>query len=216
MSWEVFDEKSLEYDRWFETKGKNIYISELKALKKIFGTNNFKKPIFEIGVGTGRFSLPLNIKYGIEPSDRMSKIAKERGIKVVRTTAENLSFKDKSVGTFLLIVTICFLDNLQKSLTEIKRVIKNKGDLIIGFVPKNSEWGKLYIKKKKEGNPYYKRAEFYEYNYLKNFLQNLNFKEIRTVSTLTLPPQKFDSIEEPFSGYNEKAGFIIIRVKAFK
>ena len=216
MSWEVFDEKFLEYDRWFETKGEKIYLSELKALKKIFEINNFKKPIFEIGVGTGRFSIPLNIKYGIEPSEKMSKIAKKRGIKVVKGTAEDLPLKDKSVGTFLLIVTICFLDNLHKSLKEIKRVLKNKGDLIIGFVPQNSEWGKLYIKKKKEGNPYYKSAEFYEYNHLKNILQNLDFKETRTVSTLTLPPQKFNSIEEPFSGYNKKAGFVIIRVKAFK
>jgi ubiquinone/menaquinone biosynthesis C-methylase UbiE len=35
----------------------------------------------EIGVGTGRFAKILGMEYGIDPSERMLSIAKERGIK---------------------------------------------------------------------------------------------------------------------------------------
>lgn len=213
MSWEVFDEKFLEYDKWFDTKGKIIYLSELKALEKIFETDDFEKPIFELGVGTGRFSLPLNIKYGIEPSEKMSKIAKKRGIKVVRATAENLPFKDESIGTILLIVTICFLDNFQKSFTEIKRVLKKEGDLIIGFVPKDSEWGKFYLEKKRKNHLYYKNAQFYNFAQIKELLDKTGFGKAETISTLTIPPQNFKDIQFPISGYDKQAGFIIIKAK---
>jgi len=31
----------------------------------------------EVGVGTGRFALPLGIRVGVEPADNMARIAKE-------------------------------------------------------------------------------------------------------------------------------------------
>jgi len=164
MSWLIFDKKSIEYDDWFENKGKSIYLSELKALKKIVEGKEIKNPAFEIGVGTGRFSLPIGVKYGIEPSFKMAKIAQKKGIQVIKAIGESLPLKDKSVGTVLMIVTLCFLDDIQKSFCEIKRVLKKDGDLIIGFVPRDSEWGKFYLKKKRENHPYYKFAKFYKFS----------------------------------------------------
>ena len=42
----------------------------------------------EIGVGTGRFAVPLGIRWGMDPSIRMVKMAKARGLQVVAARAE--------------------------------------------------------------------------------------------------------------------------------
>ena len=42
----------------------------------------------EMGVGTGRFAVPLGIRWGMDPSIRMVKMAKARGLQVVAARAE--------------------------------------------------------------------------------------------------------------------------------
>ncbi len=82
----AFDQNTLEYDQWFE-KHSTVYKSEILAIQQAIPQN--KKGI-EIGVGTGRFAKHLNIKFGVEPSENMAKVAEQRGIKVYRAYAENL------------------------------------------------------------------------------------------------------------------------------
>ena len=66
----AFDENTLEYDQWFE-KHSSVYQCELLAVQKAVPKN---KTGIEIGVGTGRFAEPLNIKFGVEPSENMARI----------------------------------------------------------------------------------------------------------------------------------------------
>ncbi len=49
----------------------------------------------EIGAGSGKFALPLGIEFGIEPSDKMRKAAKKRGIEAADGVAENLPLGSK-------------------------------------------------------------------------------------------------------------------------
>lgn len=67
----VFDQNILEYDQWFE-KHSAIYQSEILVIQKAIPKN---KTGIEIGVGTGRFAEPLNIKFGVEPSENMARVA---------------------------------------------------------------------------------------------------------------------------------------------
>jgi len=83
--WDVFEHFVNEYEEWF-LKHKFAYLSELKAVKALLPEGRG----VEIGVGTGRFAVPLKIKIGVEPSKRMGKIARRRGILVIEGTAENL------------------------------------------------------------------------------------------------------------------------------
>lgn len=59
-----------------------------------------------------------------------------------------------------LVTTICFLDNIETAFKEAYRVIRANGQLIIGFVDKDSPIGRLYQKRKKE-SVFYKIATFY-------------------------------------------------------
>ena len=79
----VFDKNTLDYDKWF-IEHFNLYQSELLAIKQAIPKN---KSGIEIGVGTGRFAQPLNIKVGVEPSDNMARVAKQRGIQVIKAAS---------------------------------------------------------------------------------------------------------------------------------
>lgn len=50
-----FEEYSDEYDEWFDAN-RHIYLSELEALKALVPMEQHG---IEIGIGTGRFALPL-------------------------------------------------------------------------------------------------------------------------------------------------------------
>ncbi|MDP1623953.1 MAG: hypothetical protein Q8M08_16635 [Bacteroidales bacterium] len=65
----AFDQNTLEYDHWFD-KHSSVSQSEILAIQQAIPQN--KKGI-EIGVGTGRFAESLNIKFGIEPSEKHGK-----------------------------------------------------------------------------------------------------------------------------------------------
>jgi SAM-dependent methyltransferase len=157
---EVFDLHAEDYDNWFDTpEGKVLFEMEVDAVRLLMKT--LEKPFLEVGVGTGRFAKELGIEFGIDPSGRALEIAERRGIKVKEAKGESLPFKDGSFGAVFLLITLCFVGDPEKVLSEAKRVLKNGGGLIVGIINRESVWGELYMKKKSEGHPIYKHARFY-------------------------------------------------------
>jgi ubiquinone/menaquinone biosynthesis C-methylase UbiE len=107
----VYNEFSIEYDQWFD-KHSNLYQSELLAMKRAVPPEGIG---IEIGVGSGRFAEPLKIKFGVEPSESMAKLAKQRGVKVINAKAENLSIENQSYDFATMVTTVCFLNDIPKS-----------------------------------------------------------------------------------------------------
>jgi len=66
-----FQDHADQYDRWFE-ENQSIYEAELRAVRS-FITDNRRS--LEVGVGTGRFAVPLGIRIGIEPAESIRAIA---------------------------------------------------------------------------------------------------------------------------------------------
>jgi ubiquinone/menaquinone biosynthesis C-methylase UbiE len=178
----VFNKYAKEYDEWYNDN-KTIYELELGAIKKFIPKSDKEKPEkkkigLEIGVGTGRFAEPLGIEYGLEPSKSMAEIAKKRGIKVYEGIAENIPFKDEFFDYVLMTTTLCFLKEPIKGLSEIKRVLKSNGTLIIGMIDKDSPLGRFY-ESKKEKSRFYKNVKFYSLNEVLNWLEELEYKNIK-------------------------------------
>jgi ubiquinone/menaquinone biosynthesis C-methylase UbiE len=71
---EPFENYVEKYEDWFG-RNKFVYESEIQAVKELLPRG--KKGI-EIGVGSGRFALPLGIKIGVDPSPRRQEIAEEK------------------------------------------------------------------------------------------------------------------------------------------
>ena len=203
---ESFEKNSKEYEKWF-IKNHDIYIAELNALKSLVPPNKYG---VEIGVGTGRFALPLEIKVGIEPSKKMAEISINRGIKVYDGIAEQLPFDNETFDFVLFVTTICFVDDLQESFREAYRVLKNKGFIIVGFVDKESELGRCY-QLNRDKSKFYINATFYSAKEVLDFLRKTNFKNF--VIKQTVFPSRNSRIDSVEDGYG-KGSFVII--KGFK
>ncbi|MDD1763222.1 MAG: class I SAM-dependent methyltransferase, partial [Methanobacteriaceae archaeon] len=150
MPFEPFDRFAQQYDEWFD-KNRFIYESELQAIKELLPESENS---IEVGVGSGRFAAPLNIKVGIDPSKEIGKIVKKRGIKVIEGFAESLPFPDSQFDLVLMVTTICFLDDVEKALKEAYRVLELKGHIIVGFIDAESPMGKYYEEHKAESRFY--------------------------------------------------------------
>lgn len=202
----VFDRNTLEYDRWFE-KHSTIYQTEILAIKKAIPKNKIG---IEIGVGTGRFAQPFNIKFGVEPSKNMAKVAEQRGVFVYRAYAENLPLKNETFDFALMVTTICFLSDIPKTLSEVHRILKPQGEIIIAIIDKISELGRKY-EAGKSINKFYKDAHFHTTEEITELLKQTGFQNFEYWQTLTQLNE--DEIKKPFKGYGQ-GSFVVI--KAFK
>ncbi len=206
MKHEIFNKHTKEYEEWYE-KNWDVYQSELLAIK----SHIIKGLSLEIGVGSGRFAESLKIDFGIDPSIQMLKLAKKRGVKVLNGIAENLPFKKESFDFLLFVVTICFLEDPEKTLFEARRVLKSHGKITIAFVDKDSFLGKIYLAKREE-SVFYKEAKFYSTSEVINFLEKAGFKPVFFTQTIFRPLQEITAPEPVKEGYGE-GGFVVISAK---
>ncbi len=208
MDQNPFDRQAERYDAWYDTKGKTAFAIELNALRPLL--KDLPRPYLEVGVGTGRFARELGINTGVEPSVEMVKIARQRGINAILARGESLPFEAKSFGTVFLLTTWEFLDQPEKVLREIKRVLKDGGRLVNAYLDKQGKWGKSYIEKAKAGHDLFRYARFYDYNEVIKITERSGFKVIRTISTLFQGPDETLLLEEPKEGFHPGASFVII------
>lgn len=199
----AFDQNTLEYDQWFE-KHSSVYQSEILAIQQAIPEN--KKGI-EIGVGTGRFAEPLNIKFGVEPSENMARVAEQKEITVYRASAENLPIENETFDFVLMVTTVCFLTDIPKAFSEVYRILKPQGEIILAIIDKNSELGKIY-EKEKSTNKFYKDAHFHSTEELTELLQQSSFQKFQYWQTLTKLNE--NEIEKPTQGFGN-GSFVVIK-----
>ena len=202
---EPFEKYSNKYEDWFEDN-KYAYQSEINAIKDILPV--FKSGI-EIGVGSGKFALPFNIKLGIEPSAEMRRLAESRGITVLDGIAENLPLENEKFDLVLMVTTLCFLEDAKKAFSEVYRILKPEGYFINGFVDKNSKIGKIY-QKYKDRSIFYKEAVFFSTKEVVKLIDEAGFRKIEFRQTIFSPLDKINKVNIVKKGYGE-GSFIVIR-----
>ena len=200
-----FDIYTDEYENWFK-ENENIFKSELLALKQVVPVG---KDGIEIGIGSGVFAEKLDIKFGIDPSEKMLKYARQRKLNVRKGFAENLPYPDSSFDFAVFITSICFIDNPEKALSETHRIIKNEGDLIIAFIDKESLLGKS-IELKKKDSKFYRHAKFYSVSEITSMIVNNHFEITEIVQTLI--KLNLNILENPMKGHG-KGSFVVIKGK---
>lgn len=168
-----FDSFAYDYDLWFENN-RSLFLTELELIRQM---DTDKCPKLEIGVGTGRFAVELETEYGVEPSLNMSSFASKRGVTVINAVGEELPFKDKVFGTIFIITTLCFLNSPAAVFSECRRVLYEKGELILAFIEKSSFLGRFYESRKNE-NKFYRDALFYTTEEVVEMLSKKGFSDI--------------------------------------
>jgi len=202
----AFEQHIERYENWF-SKNRFAYTSELEGIKKMLPRGIG----IEIGVGTGRFAQPLSIKFGVDPSLTMLKKAEEKGVKVIGGVAENLPIVSGSFDFALITTTICFVNDIERTFQEAKRILRKKGFIILGFIDRESFLGKLYMKKK-DKNPFYRFADFYSVIEILESLKKTGFSHPEIRQTLFTFPQNLSQTDKIEEGYG-KGGFVIIRME---
>lgn len=198
----VFNRYYKRYDAWYD-KNKFAYLSEMETVKKVLPK---KGKGLEIGVGTGRFAAPLGIQYGVDPSEKMIDIARQRGVDARLGFGERLPFKNSYFNYVAIIITLCFVKNPDEVLKEARRVLKKNGKVIIGIIDKNSFLGKFYQNKK---SLFYKQANFFSAKEVISLLKGAGFNPGLCYQSIFKMPDKMDSIEKPKKGFG-KGGFVVI------
>jgi SAM-dependent methyltransferase len=202
---EAFDDYALEYDMWFENH-EIEYEQELKAIRELLPKEGRG---LEIGAGTGRFSQPLGISLGVEPSESMRDIASSRGVNIVKGRAESLPVEGDSYDYALLITTVCFLDTPEIAFREVLRILKPGGYIIVGLIDRNSKLGRKYEDKKSESK-FYKEATFHSVEEIQSELKKVGFANIEYVQAI-LPGDISESLELGVKkGYGE-GSFVVLR-----
>jgi len=201
---QVFDDYAKEYDQWFEDHSA-VFESEARAIEQLLPlTGNG----IEIGVGTGRFAARLGIKIGVEPSEQMAKLAKERGIKIIAAKAEQLPFKNNEYDFALLVTVLCFLENPVIALTEAARIVKPSGKIVVAIINRDSPLG-LSIEASKASNHFYKSAKLYIPDEIELTMQKAGLKNFTRLQTLFGPLDQIKKPQRPREGSSE-GGFVIL------
>jgi SAM-dependent methyltransferase len=201
---EPFERYADLYDAWFD-RHREIYDAELRAVGRFVPAGNGQG--LEVGVGSGKFALPLGIKTGVEPAAGMAERAASGGVRVARGVAEALPFADRSFDFVLMVTTICFVDDLERSFREAFRVVRPGGFIVVGFVDRDSALGRRYLERK-EKSKFYRQAEFFSAAEVLAALRAAGFREFAVLQTL-LEPEMAAGIE---SGHGRGA-FVVIKGK---
>ncbi len=207
-----FDEYSEQYEQWF-VHYRWVYDTEVEAIRGVLpstGTDGRTSPSgLEIGAGSGLFASRLGITNGLEPSGAMIAKARERGLDMKEGVAENLPYPDESFDYTLMVTAICFLDDLERAVSEIRRVLKPGGSAVFGFVDKDSPLGRLYREHKDE-NVFYARATFRSASEIMTVLRRAGFKTENVRQTVFGSLEEIDSVQPAIEGHG-RGGFVVIQ-----
>ncbi len=159
------------YDAWFEHHP-DLYQAELKVLGALIAEAGSHG--LEVGVGTGKFAVPLKVATGVDPSWRMASRAVDQGVDVVIGVAERLPFASGVFDFVLMVTTICFVDDALAALMEARRVLAPGGILVLGFVDRESPLGRRFLENKARSK-FYGEATFYATSEVLNLVERSGF-----------------------------------------
>jgi SAM-dependent methyltransferase len=193
-----FETNTDQYEGWFD-EHEDAYRSELAALERLVPRTGRG---IDIGVGSARFAAPLGIDVGIDPAEAMLDHARDRGIETVRGVAEQLPFRADTFDTALIVTTICFVDDIPRTLDEADRILSPSGQLVMGYIDRDSPVGRIY-QEQKDANPFYREATFVSTEELIAALEAAGFTDFEFVQTIYHWLDEIDGLEPIEEGYGD-------------
>jgi SAM-dependent methyltransferase len=195
-----YDSHCREYDEWMKSNP-HIHESEVIVFQKVVPSGLG----LEIGVGTGRLSSVFSIRYGLDPSLNMLKLAQQKNVLVVQGYGEDLPFKKESFNFVLIVYTIELADDALRFLKEAARTLKKRGVLILGIANRESAWGKFYEQDAARGF-----WHWYSIEEILRYFKRTRLKFQAAFHTHFHAPPDIKGIEEPKKGFGQ-GGLVVFK-----
>jgi ubiquinone/menaquinone biosynthesis C-methylase UbiE len=190
---QTFDRFAEHYDDWFKTGlGKYVLHYEKELVLKLAMPKPGEK-ILDIGIGTGVFAVEL-MKYkteitGIDVSERMLEIARSKGLTNVAVgDAVSLDFPDETFDLVISITALEFIKEYEKAISEMVRVCKKGGRVVVGTLGSGSLWAlKRNRAARKDAGSVFRHARFYSFGELKRLAETFGYKSVVKGAVFALP-----------------------------
>ena len=169
----VFEEHAGDYDAWFDDHN-TVYQAQMRILRRAVPDCQHG---LEVGVGSGRFAVPLGVKYGIDPSQNLARMAKQRGVEVARGEAEHLPYRAGSFDFVLMMTVICFLHDIPRAFQETHRVLGPGGTFVAGFIEAGGELFQKYRHEPVKGR-FLRFATFRTCEEVFSFFKDAGFEDV--------------------------------------
>jgi SAM-dependent methyltransferase len=147
------------YDAWYGTAfGSLCHRLEKGALFSLVSFNPGDK-VLDAGCGTGVYleellRLGLDVT-GVDQDEDMLEYASNSnrggGSTLIKAALQDLPFEPSIFDKVISVCTLEFMDDSPRVLTELSRVLKKDGILLLGFLNKNSPWARR--RRKYENDP---------------------------------------------------------------
>ena len=166
----IFDNFAADYDSWYtDKKGSFVDMVETDLAFKMTDIKKGMK-ILDVGCGTGNFSIKLAgmgcSVTGVDISNEMLNIARKKAsgmnfdIEFINVDLNNLPFEDDTFDAVISMTAFEFVEDAQKALNELLRVVKKDGRVLIGTIAGGSSWSELYLSEPFRENSVFKYAKF--------------------------------------------------------
>jgi len=217
----IFDSISGEYDEWYKTKlGKHVDFVESECAFNLFNITKGMN-VLDIGCGTGNFSIKLAKKgckvTAIDPSKKMLELAREKSargnlfINYYHMSVYDLKFPDQHFDAVFSMATFEFIKDIARAMDEVFRVCKDKGQIMIGTINRDSKWGQLYSSDEFKKNSVFKDASLMSPEDLKKHKRD---HMIKSGECLYIPPdtkeKDINMMRENELSKTEKPGYFCI------
>ncbi len=204
------DEKAGSYDSWYETPvGRFVDAVETQLALSMF-TPEAGMKVLDVGCGTGNFSLKLArqgvLVTGIDISEEMLAIARSKAAQNPELKMEfkwmdfnQLDFPDESFDGVISMTALEFAQDLDHVYAQMYRVLKPGGQLLIGVITSEGDWGRYYLEKAK-ADP----ESVFNYFHLKSReeMENLDRENLAASEECLFVPH--DAAESQMSCFGEK------------
>jgi len=192
------------YDEYYNSEfGRKVDAVEKRLVKKYLEQIPIKNAL-EVGCGTGHWTeFFINNGFGIagiDISENMIDIAQKKNLKNAKFTVENIEdayYPDNFFDNIFAITSLEFVDNRQKAIEQIYRILKPGGYLLIGCLNINS-----FIGKTKQSNKVFAQANFFDEEQLFKILSKFGSPIIEGCALITdnigsIEPSENKSDDEP-------------------
>ena len=193
----IFDEYAEHYDSWFKTPtGTKVFELELETLFDLIKPFQAMK-MLDVGIGTGIFALEFANRgvevLGIDPSEKMIEIATRRGLNTQIGSGEDIPFGDNLFDAVLSMTSMEFSSDPDKFISEMARVAKPAGIIVVAVLNIFSFYGIERRFKSLFKKALFSDAHFYSFWELKRLLRR-HLSSVAVTSSVFFNPNPSEFI----------------------